>query len=100
MCTVGNNGIKAVPLEILLHGTEFIEFIRCRKFCYLLLSHILFQPVDEFHHCYAVFDVGCLFILDFRFIFDGFWKKSQIFAVQDRYSIRNVADQTAVYIAF
>ena len=100
MCTVGNNGIKAVPLEVLLSGAELIEFVRCGKLGDLLLSHILFQPVDKFYHCHAVFDVGCFFILDFDLIFDGFWKKGQVFSIQDCYSIRNAADQTAVYITF
>ena len=99
MCTVGNDGIKAVSLKILLYGTEFIELISSGKLGDLLHSHIFLQPVDKLHHCNAIFEVGSLFILDFGFIFDGFWEKGQIFTVQDRYLLRNTADQPAVYIA-
>ena len=93
MCTVGNDGIKAVSLKILLSGTEFIELISSGKLGDLLFSHIFLQPVDKLHHCNAIFEVGSLFILDFGFIFDGFWEKGQIFTVQDRYRLWNTADQ-------
>ena len=69
MCTVGNDGIKAVSLKILLSGTEFIELISSGKLGDLLFSRIFLQPVDKLHHCNAIFEVGQSFHSGLRFHF-------------------------------